>query len=181
MFKKKPGPEFRPPPRRRATRYTLAMQRGLHGLLALLCACTAHAAETDYSKLKIVTLKRMLFVRGVECTHCTSKAEWVAHMQLHAELPEREELAAEWVAQKEYARKAKELSMTRDEFLKQMNETEGARADRLWAVRRAKPRATHTQRHTARTPCTRHTHAVHTPRAAPRVRRPSRSSCVTAT
>ena len=104
------------------------------GLLALLCACTAHAAETDYSKLKIVTLKRMLFVRGVECTHCTSKAEWVAHMQLHAELPEREELAAEWVAQKEYARKAKELSMTRDEFLKQMNETEGARADRLWAV-----------------------------------------------
>ena len=61
------------------------------GLLALLCACTAHAAETDYSKLKIVTLKRMLFVRGVECTHCTSKAEWVAHMQLHSELPEREE------------------------------------------------------------------------------------------
>ena len=180
MFKNKStGPEFRPPPTRRAcSAALLAMQRGL---LALLCACTAHAAETDYSKLKIVTLKRMLFVRGVECTHCTSKAEWVAHMQLHAELPEREELAAEWVAQKEYARKAKELSMTRDEFLKQMNETEGARADRLWAVRRAKPRATHTPGQPARTPCTRHTHAVHTPRAARRVRRPSRSSCVTAT
>ena len=180
MFKKRPVRSSAPrrDGARRATRDTLAMKRGL---LALLCACTAHAAETDYSKLKIVTLKRMLFVRGVECTHCTSKAEWVAHMQLHAELPEREELAAEWVAQKEYARKAKELSMTRDEFLKQMNETEGARADRLWAVRRATPRATHTPRHTARTPCTRHTHTVHTPRAARRVRRPSRSSCVTAT
>jgi hypothetical protein len=129
--------------------------------LALLCACTAHAAETDYSKLKIVTLKRMLFVRGVACTHCTSKAEWVAHMQLHSELPERVELAAEWEAQKEYARNAKELSMTRDEFLKQMNETEGVRADRLWAVRRATQRTR--QRHTARTPCTRHTHTVHTP------------------
>ena len=122
-------------------------------LVAVLCACAAHGAETDYSKLKIVTLKRMLFVRGVECTHCTTKDEWASHMQLHSELPEREELAAEWVAQKEYAKKAKELSMTRDEFLKQMNETEGVRADRLWAVRA----------HATRTPRARHAHATHAP------------------
>ena len=118
-------------------------------LVAVLCACAAHGAETDYLKLKIVTLKRMLFVRGVECTHCTTKDEWASHMQLHSELPEREELAAEWVAQKEYAKKAKELSMTRDEFLKQMNETEGVRADRLWAVRA----------HATRTPRARHARA----------------------
>ena len=151
-------------------------------LVAVLCACAAHGAETDYSKLKIVTLTRMLFVRGVECTHCTSKAEWASHMQLHSELPEREELAADWVAQKEYAKKAKELSMTRDEFLKQMNETEGVRAGRLWAVR---PTRTRTRAPSARH--ARHTHTTHatrTPRtrcAARRVRRPSRSSCVTAT
>ena len=126
-----------------------AMTFRCSALVAVLCACAAHGAETDYSKLKIVTLKRMLFVRGVECTHCTTKDEWASHMQLHSELPEREELAAEWVAQKEYAKKAKELSMTRDEFLKQMNETEGVRADRLWAVRA----------HATRTPRARHARA----------------------
>ena len=144
-------------------------------LVAVLCACAAHGAETDYSKLKIVTLKRMLFVRGVECTHCTTKDEWASHMQLHSELPEREELAAEWVAQKEYAKKAKELSMTRDEFLKQMNETDGVRAERLWAVRAHAthaPRAHTTHAYETRAPLT---------RCAARRGRPSRSSCVTAT
>ena len=144
-------------------------------LVTVLCACAAHGAETDYSKLKIVTLKRMLFVRGIECTHCTTKAEWASHMQLHSELPEREELAAEWVAQKEYAKKAKELSMTRDEFLKQMNETDGVRAERLWAVpahATHAPRAHTTHAYETRAPLT---------RCAARRGRPSRSSCVTAT
>ena len=134
-------------PRRAAEKRAMTFR--CSALVAVLCACAAHGAETDYSKLKIVTLKRMLFVRGVECTHCTTKDEWASHMQLHSELPEREELAAEWVAQKEYAKKAKELSMTRDEFLKQMNETEGVRAGRLWAVRA----------HATRTPRARHARA----------------------
>ena len=149
------------------------MAGSLITFVAVLCASAAHGAATEYSKLKIVALKRMLFVRGVECTHCTSKGEWVAHMQLHSELPEREELAAEWVAQKEYAKKAKELSMTRDEFLKQMNETEGARAERLWAVhahpthtrRTLHAHATHTRHDVPHTPRTRHAQVPHALRA----------------
>lgn len=90
--------------------------------------------------MKVATLKRMLFVRGVSCDHCTTKADWVAQMQLHGELPEQPELAIEWTAHKEYAKKVKELNMTRDEFISQMNDAEkgepldDARAERLWAT-----------------------------------------------
>ena len=111
---------------------------------AVLCVAAAEPSASagtgsEYSKLKLATLKRMLFVRGVACAHCTTKAEWVAQLELNADLPEQEDLAAEWASQKEYAKKAKELSMTRDEFIRQINETEtypleGERADRLWAA-----------------------------------------------
>ena len=122
------------------------MRMPCRALAAFLFVAAARGAApssdtgTDYAKLKLSALKRMLFIRGAECAHCTTKAEWVAQMELHGHLPEQEELAAEWRTQKEYAKKAKELSMTRDEFIRQMNETEtahpleGERADRLWAA-----------------------------------------------
>ena len=110
-------------------------------MFALLALTLAQAeAGSDYSTMKVATLKRMLFVRGVSCEYCTTKADWVAQMQLHGELQEQPGLAAEWTAHKEYAKKVNELNMTRDEFLSQMVDAEkgdtldGARADRLWAA-----------------------------------------------
>ena len=109
----------------------------MYAVLALLLA--EANSGSDYSTMKVATLKRMLFIRGVSCDHCTAKADWVAQMKLHDELPEQPELAAEWTAQKEYAKNIKEFNMTRDEFLTQMHASEnnpldGARAERLWAT-----------------------------------------------
>ena len=87
-------------------------------LTGLLHIAATSAGGKSYAALKLPALKRMLYVRGVECAHCSTKSDYVDQLEIHGHLPEQPSLAEEWTAKKEYAKKVKEFNMTRDDFIK---------------------------------------------------------------
>jgi len=107
-------------------------------VLACVAAQEPAAESPDYTKLKLTSLKRMVFVRGESCADCKNKADWVTKASEVAGLPVQPELEMEWKSEQAYQTKLKNFNITRDEFIEQMNASEsvmpleGKRAERLW-------------------------------------------------
>ena len=89
--------------------------------LAVFGLAVALTSAVDISNLKLPGLKKFLFVRGVECEKCTSKADFAAAAEEVLTLAPRYELEKEWAAQQEYKKNVKDFKITREEFLLQLN------------------------------------------------------------
>mmetsp|Transcript_76474 Transcript_76474/g.127428 ORF Transcript_76474/g.127428 Transcript_76474/m.127428 type:complete len:228 (+) Transcript_76474:31-714(+) len=106
--------------------------------LLLIAAIWPTTQKKAYSDFKLSSLKRMLEVRGVTCETCSSKADWVKKVEESAALPVDPHLEDEYKRRSEYNKQVRQFNMSREEFFRQMNETEtdnpldGPRAERLW-------------------------------------------------
>lgn len=113
---------------------------GLPSLIVVAIAtAVAETEQKDLSNYHLGALKKMLYVRDVQCTHCKTRKDYLEAVQssLDLDVPVREDLVAEYQRRKEYDKRLAHFQMTRDEFEAGMNEVEsvpvdGARAERLW-------------------------------------------------
>jgi len=90
--------------------------------------------EDPFAKYGIATLQRMVYVRGISCKNCTV-SEYRAVARKNAALPIIEDLAEEYDEMASYEEKAKQLKMSKVDFVHQMTsdeEVDEARADRMW-------------------------------------------------
>ena len=120
----------------------MVARRACAALMRVSLVCTLLSAgwsaeDTSYFRtLKLTALKKFVYVRGEDCSSCSTKDDWAAKAAQVAPKPMDLELEKEWKTQQAYKKQLKDFKITRKEFLQQMNASgtiaEGKQADRLW-------------------------------------------------
>ena len=105
-------------------------------LTVIVAAIHAAAVEDTYSRATANELKKALYTREISCDGCDKKM-LEAKVRENAYLPIDLELEELYDEEQHFQRKAEKFNVTKEEFIQQMNTTDGQaldkdRAERMW-------------------------------------------------